>query len=143
LLDQSGKLVVLRARVAISPHVTQPILCYGRLLEAGWGINPTEQTLTHAAGACVPIEFNNMSVTVKGWIRVISSGNDAGEKPPTQLSVCAALYVQVQQLICVWDLLDGSWQVKILELADTTQTIFRTLLFSGLTCRASVFEQRC
>ena len=75
LLDQSGKLVVLLARVAISPHVSQPVLCKERLLEAGWGINPTEHTLTHAAGACVPIEFHNIPVTVKGWIKVIFSGN--------------------------------------------------------------------
>jgi len=60
LLDQSGKLVVLRESVAISPHVTQPILCYGRLLQAGWGINPAEQTLTHSAGVRAPIELQNM-----------------------------------------------------------------------------------
>lgn len=60
LLDQSGKLVGLRERVAISPHVTRPILCYGRLLQAGWGINPAEQTLTHSAGVRAPIELQNM-----------------------------------------------------------------------------------
>ena len=90
LLDQSGKLVVLRERVALSPHVTQSILCYGRLLKAGWGINPAEQTLTHSAGVRVPIELQNMSVTVKGWIRVISSGDDSvATQPQPQFSVCA------------------------------------------------------
>ena len=70
--------------------MTQPILCYGRLLEAGWGINPAEQTLTHSAGVRVPIELQNMSVTVKGWIRVISSGDDSvATQPQPQFSVCA------------------------------------------------------
>ena len=36
LMDETGKLVLLRERVAVSPHVSQPILCYGRLLQAGW-----------------------------------------------------------------------------------------------------------
>ena len=49
------------------------------------------QTLTHTAGACVPIELQNMSVTVKRWGGVISSGNDAGES--FQLSCQCVLYV--------------------------------------------------
>ena len=32
-----------------------------------------EQVLTHEAGVKIPIELQNMSVTVKGWIRAISA----------------------------------------------------------------------
>ena len=73
LMDETGKLVLLRERVAVSPHVSQPILCYGRLLQAGWGMDSREQALVHEAGVKVPIDLQNMSLTVKGWIRVISS----------------------------------------------------------------------
>ena len=72
-------------------HMIQPILCYGILLEAGWGINPAEQTLTHLAGVRVPIELQNMSATVKGWNRVISSGNGSVvTQLQPQFSICAA-----------------------------------------------------
>jgi hypothetical protein len=71
-------------------HMIQPILCYGILLEAGWGINPAEQTLTHLAGVRVPIELQNMSATVKGWNRVISSGNGSVvTQLQPQFSICA------------------------------------------------------
>ena len=73
LLDETGRLVLLRERVAISPHVSQPILCYGRLLQAGWGMDSREQVLTHEAGVKIRIELQNMSVTVKGWVRVVNS----------------------------------------------------------------------
>ena len=37
LKDLSGRNIVLRERVAISDRVTQPIVCFGHLLESGWG----------------------------------------------------------------------------------------------------------
>ena len=76
LLDETGRMVLLKERVAISPHVTQPILCYGRLLQAGWGMDSREQVLTHEAGIKIPIELQNMSVTVKDWVRVMKQEQD-------------------------------------------------------------------
>ena len=71
-------------------HMIQPILCYGILLEAGCGINPAEPALTHLAGVRVPIELQNMSATVKGWNRVISSGNGSVvTQLQPQFSICA------------------------------------------------------
>ena len=32
LVDQSGRVVMLKERVAISSHVHQPILCFGKML---------------------------------------------------------------------------------------------------------------
>ena len=89
LLDESGKTVVLKERVAISPHVTQPILCFGRLLQSGWSMDSREQVLTHEAGVKVPIELQNMSVTVKGWVRAINSSDDVSVSQPTSLAVRA------------------------------------------------------
>ena len=71
LMDIHAKSVTLRETVALSDQIAQPILCFGRLLEGGWSVNGVEQTLTHANGVAVPIELQNRSMTVKGWIRTI------------------------------------------------------------------------
>eukprot|EP00435_Cladocopium_sp_Y103_P071104 s334_g36.t1 len=73
LLDEVGRVVLSKEKVAISPHVSQPILCFGRLLQAGWSMDSREQVLTHDAGVKIPIELQNMNVTVKGWVRSISN----------------------------------------------------------------------
>ena len=73
LVDQSGRVVMLKERVAISSHVNQPILCFGKMLQCGWGIQADEQVLTHSTGLKIPIELQNQSVTVKGWIRVLTA----------------------------------------------------------------------
>ena len=52
--------------------MSQPILCYGHLLESGWGIDAAQQTLTHStAKAHVPLELQNKSMTVHGTIRML------------------------------------------------------------------------
>ena len=73
LRDLSGRNVLLRERVAISDRVTQPIVCFGHLLESGWGIDGAQQTLVHhSADARVPLELQNKSMVVRGTIRVMS-----------------------------------------------------------------------
>ena len=58
------------------------------MLEAGWGIDPSEQTLVHAAGVKVPVELQNRSMVVKGWIRIINEeSNEADMQQPA--SICA------------------------------------------------------
>ena len=71
LLDQCGRTVVLREHAAVSDKVSQPILCYGKLLESGWGVDACEQSLVHPQGVRVPIELQNKSVFIKGWIRAM------------------------------------------------------------------------
>ena len=73
LRDLSGRNVLLRERVAISDRVTQPIVCFGHLLESGWGIDGAQQTLVHhSADARVPLELQKKSMVVRGTIRVMS-----------------------------------------------------------------------
>ena len=43
LRDIDGREVLLKENVIFSSKVNQPILCYGRLMEHGWGINGREQ----------------------------------------------------------------------------------------------------
>ena len=76
LLDESGCLVMIRERVAISDRVQQPILCFGKMLQNGWSIQSDEQVLSHKTGLKVPIELQNRSIMVNGWIRVLKECSD-------------------------------------------------------------------
>ena len=73
LMDETGRKVVLRESVAVSAHVQQPILCFGRLMQSGWGVDAGEQSLVHSTGVRIPLELQHQSVVVKGSIRAISS----------------------------------------------------------------------
>ena len=77
LVDEHGKHVLLRETVAVSDQISQPILCFGKLLESGWGVNGVEQTLVHNSGISVPIELQNRSMSVRGWIRMLKHELDA------------------------------------------------------------------
>ena len=57
MVDQTGGVVMLRERVAVSDRVQQPILCLGKILQSGWGIQADEQVLTHHTGLKIPIEL--------------------------------------------------------------------------------------
>eukprot|EP00435_Cladocopium_sp_Y103_P006168 s5691_g2.t1 len=77
LLDQNGHLVTIREHGAVSPLVTQPILCFGKLLQNGWGVCGTEQSLYHPPTETrIPIELQNQSMIIQGWIRAIGSTDD-------------------------------------------------------------------
>ena len=73
LMDMQGRTVVIQETVALSDRIKQPILCFGRLFEGGWGLNGVQQTLEHASGVQIPVEMQNRSMSVRGWIRVIQS----------------------------------------------------------------------
>ena len=70
-MDMKGRSAVLRETVALSDRITQPILCFGHLLENGWSVNGIEQTLTHGSGISIPIELQNKSMLLRGWVRMI------------------------------------------------------------------------
>ena len=70
LMDLQGCSIVLKETVALSDQISQPILCFGKLMESGWNINGVQQTLTHGDIA-FPIEMQNRSMTVRGWIRLV------------------------------------------------------------------------
>ena len=87
----SGKTMILKEKVAISSKVNQPILCYGRLMEQGFGINATEQSLVHhGSNTSVPIHMQNRSMAIVGQVRMISAV-DGGVIP------CAVQCVQSVQ----------------------------------------------
>ena len=72
LLDQHGRLVTIREHGAISAQVHQPIISFGKLLQSGWGVCGVEQSLYHApTDTRIPIELQNQSMVVQGWIRTI------------------------------------------------------------------------
>ena len=70
----AGRTVVLKERVAISSRVTQPIPCFGYLLEHGFAIDGVEQALIHASGKInIPLQMQNKSMTILGHVRVLLS----------------------------------------------------------------------
>ena len=71
LTDIQGRPVVLKERVMLSNVVTQPILCFGHLLEQGWSISAVDNTLVHTSNLRIPLELQNKSVVVSGRIRVL------------------------------------------------------------------------
>ena len=79
LKDVTGRTVTLRECVAVSSCVTQPILSFGHLLEAGWSIDGCQQVLTHQMGANIPVDLQNKSLMVQGTIRVVHESHSAVE----------------------------------------------------------------
>ena len=75
LPERDGREVLLKENVIFSSKVNQPTLCYGRLMELGWGINNREHMLENGDFK-VPLNLQNRSLTVQGRIRVI---RDEGE----------------------------------------------------------------
>eukprot|EP00435_Cladocopium_sp_Y103_P044552 s818_g12.t1 len=75
LTDEVGRKVILQESVAVSAAVHQPILCFGRLMQSGWGVNAGEQLLVHSTGVRIPLELQHHSIVVKGAIRAISTGD--------------------------------------------------------------------
>eukprot|EP00435_Cladocopium_sp_Y103_P063886 s153_g25.t1 len=73
LADMQGRTVVIKETVALSDRINQLILCFGKLMESGWNSNSREQTMTHDSGIAIPLELQNRSVCLRGWIRMLRS----------------------------------------------------------------------
>ena len=57
-----GRSVVFRERVTISDAVSQPILCFGKMMEQGWSIDGREQMMVHRDALeeiKAPVEMQN------------------------------------------------------------------------------------
>lgn len=71
LLDENGRVVMIRKTVAISASVHQPIPCYGNMMQGGWSIQSNELVLSHKTGLKVTIGLQNRSIMVNGWVKVL------------------------------------------------------------------------
>ena len=106
LMDENGRLVTFREQGAVSSGVTQPILCFGKLLECGWGVDGTEQALSHpATGTKVPIELQNKSMMVRGWIRMVGAAVPSLDEPASCVrAVKASVLPTVEHGAIGWQL---------------------------------------
>eukprot|EP00435_Cladocopium_sp_Y103_P055226 s2135_g18.t1 len=68
LMDMQGRSIVMKETVAL---ISQPILCFGHLIQSGWNVNGRQQLLTHDSGVAIPLELQNRSLCLKGWIRML------------------------------------------------------------------------
>ena len=108
LRDDHGNVVKLRERVTISEAVSQPILCFGRLMEQGWSINAREQALVHEADGQevkIPVEMQNRSLTVLGHIRMIE------ERPLAVRVMSVTLDNSLQQLNHGWQVSEKGMEI--------------------------------
>ena len=72
LQDASGVEIELQDNVVFSNEITQPILSYGRLMNAGWSICAESRCLKNG-NYKIPLEFQNHSLVVKGHVRAIAT----------------------------------------------------------------------
>ena len=71
LLEDAGGLEIeLRDSVVFSNEISQPILSYGRLMNAGWSICAESRSLKNGCYQ-IPTEFQNNSLVVKGHVRKV------------------------------------------------------------------------
>lgn len=99
LTDITGRIIVLKERVAVSDRVHQPILCFGRLLENG---EPMEHSKPLSViQVHIPIELQKKSMVVQGVIRAL------------RLEPSDVLNVSAVQAEVMDDVLNGSvgWQL--------------------------------
>ena len=104
--DAGGKQICLKERVTISDRVTQPILCYGKLMEQGWSTQASEQMLVHSStNTRIPVDMQNRSLTVSGQIRLI-------QEMPHQVSMLkATLGSSLQDLPHGWHVNELGFEV--------------------------------
>ena len=96
--------------------------------EADWGVCSREQVLMHPeAGVKVPIELQNQSITVRGWIRAVSEQRDES-------------VVDVSHAICavkIWvheELQHGPIGWNHVASADTLPSVSRIQLLQSRAC---------
>ena len=92
-------------------------------MQNGWSLRSDEQVLSHTTGLKVPIELQNRSVMVQGWIRVLAEApeSDSVDSANVIHAVKAELMDELHRGQIGWNLDQMIW-----ELVDTIQTTIRT-----------------
>ena len=70
LQDANGTEIELKDDVIFSHEISQPMLSYGRLMNAGWSICAQKRCLKNGNYE-IPLEFQNNSLVVKGHVRSV------------------------------------------------------------------------
>ena len=115
------------------------------LLDSGadaWGVDPVEQTLIHRQGVKVPIELQNRSVTVKGWVRVMNEPKEESSVPLSLCAVKADVMADIERGVVGWNL-DANGLGIGHHYADHFQD--PTLIFPGMSsdhCRTTLLKDR-
>ena len=67
--------VEVKERFLVGP-VQQPILCLGKFLQNGWGLNPSHDNkllLTNGEGASIDVAFKNNSLLAQAFVRALNT----------------------------------------------------------------------
>ena len=103
LMDMQGRAATIEESVALSDQISQPILCFGRLLESGWSVDGRQQTLTHGSMS-IPIEMQQRSMTPRGWIRAVKEEPAILEPLCCIRNVRAEIFNELADLRIGWNL---------------------------------------
>jgi hypothetical protein len=72
-----GQSLRVKEKAFFSDKVDVPLLSFGKLIRAGWGIKSSgtdsSPILAHSSGSCVELSFRNNSLVVSGDIRMVQS----------------------------------------------------------------------
>ena len=80
-----GNILNVKERAYFSDRVESPLISFGNLVKAGWGIQqgPTgSPVLAHPSGACVDIAFRNNSILISGTVRMVQDVRTIGVDLP-------------------------------------------------------------
>ena len=80
-----GSLVNVKERAFFSDAIDSPLISFGKLVKAGWGIETScngSPMLAHPSGARVELAFRNDSLTISGTVRVVQHVRKIGVDVP-------------------------------------------------------------
>ena len=106
---EEGKTVEVRDKAHFADGVSQPIISYGRLMQAGWDIDSANQSLVFGNGGSrvrIPIALQNKSLVIHGTIRAIRVS------PLTVRMLEAKFNEELEEKVQVqkgWKMVDRCW----------------------------------
>ena len=80
-----GSVVNVKERAFFSDTIDSPLISFGKLVKAGWGIETScngSPMLAHPSGARVELAFRNNSLTISGNVRVVQHVRKIGVDIP-------------------------------------------------------------
>ena len=80
-----GSVVNVKERAFFSDTIDSPLISFGKLVKAGWGIETScngSPMLAHPSGARVELAFRNNSLTISGTVRVVQHVRKIGVDVP-------------------------------------------------------------
>ena len=73
---EQGKEVEIHEKAHFAEGINQPIISFGKMMQAGWGIDGEDRVLTYGGGhhqIRIPLKLQNRSLIAEGFVRAIQT----------------------------------------------------------------------